>query len=231
MLKQLLSSTAFQEAMGRLVAAYMRLVGRFTRWEEIGREHAEPFWRERRAAIVLFWHGRLIAAPYGWPAEKLASPFYMLVSASKEGGITNKAVRTIGYGVIRGSTAKGGKDKGGAQALRDMVRALRDGGHVGVTPDGPRGPGGVVTPGIVTLARMSGAPILVYSWCTRNRLVFRSWDRMVLPLPFGRGCYVWAPPIEVPREGDPEVARLAVEAELARITALADQRCGLEPAP
>jgi len=41
--------------------------------------------------------------------------------------------------------------------------------------------------------------------------LLRSWDRMVVPVPFTRTLYVYGQPIVVPRDGDVEEWRLRVE--------------------
>jgi len=50
--------------------------------------------------------------------------------------------------------------------------------------------------------------------------VLRSWDRMVIPLPFTRALFLYGEPIVVPREGGMEEWRTRVE---ERMNALADE--------
>ena len=91
--------------------------------------------------------------------------------------------------------------------------------------------------GPVQLAKRMTAPIICYGWSTKRRTVFRSWDRFVLPHPFSRGVFVWSDAIRVPpdaTDAQMEDARALVEAELNRVTALADLLAGapaIEPAP
>jgi hypothetical protein len=65
----------------------------------------------------------------------------------------------------------------------------------------------------------------------------RSWDRFLLPLPFGRGVYAWGEAIEVPRDADAparEAARRELEDRLNALTTEADRICGhrpIEPGP
>ena len=67
-----------------------------------------------------------------------------------------------------------------------LTRAMRDGAHAGITPDGPKGPSMVFKPGAVSLSRLSRRPFMLlgigYGSCHR----LRSWDRFALPLPFSR---------------------------------------------
>ena len=85
----------------------------------------------------------------------------------------------------------------------EMVRTLRQGLEAAVTPDGPRGPRFVAKPGVVQLARLSGACILCFHIVPRRSWVFRkSWDQTEFPKPFTRTAIFIAPPIEVPRHAD-----------------------------
>jgi lysophospholipid acyltransferase (LPLAT)-like uncharacterized protein len=113
-----------------------------------------------------------------------------------------------------------------------MLRHLEQGGMVAMTPDGPRGPRMRAKRGPVQIAKMAQTPLLGLAWSTERRIVFESWDRLVLPLPFGRGALVWSDPIAPPSpDATPEElerVRQAFERELIRITAEADRLAGVE---
>jgi len=158
----------------------------------------------------------------------------MLISMHRDGELIARAIGYFGHGTVRGSAAKPGsaKDKGGAAALRGMLKALKAHEYVGITPDGPRGPRMRATDGIVTVARVSGAPIIPCSYSARSRFVLGTWDRFVIPLPFTRGVIVWGEPITVARDANAagvNAARLAVEARLNAVTNIADGVMGVEP--
>ncbi|MEX2450013.1 MAG: hypothetical protein WD407_04080, partial [Rhodospirillales bacterium] len=100
------------------------------------------------------------------------------------------------------------------------------------TPDGPRGPRMRASDGIVTIARLAGAPIVPVSFGAARRRVLNTWDRFVLALPFSRGVIVWGDPIVIERDADDaklDEARRAVEDALNAITAEADALCGCAP--
>jgi lysophospholipid acyltransferase (LPLAT)-like uncharacterized protein len=219
-----------------LAAQYIRLVWATGRWEIRNGATPERFWRADEPFIIGFWHGRLLILPAMWPRTSKIS---MLISMHRDGELIAKAISYFGHGTVRGSAAKAGstKDRGGAAALRGMLKALKAHEYVGITPDGPRGPRMRATEGIVTVARVSGAPIIPCSYSARTRYVLGTWDRFVIPLPFTRGVIVWGEPIHVARDADAaalETARLAVEAGLNAVTNLADDAMGvaaIEPAP
>jgi len=126
--------------------------------------------------------------------------------------------------VIRASGARGRavrdvKAKGGAEGLRAMLRALKNGESVAFSADVPK-VSRRCDAGILTLARFSGRPIVPVAVVTSRHLRLKSWDRACFGLPFGRGAMVFGTPISIPREVEPqefEALRRAVEAEMNRV--------------
>lgn len=222
--KSILRSDRGRRFLCWLVACYIRLVWLTSRFETIGGDRPAPYWRDGQPFILAFWHGRLLMAPKAWPP---GASMNMLISGHADGRIIADAIAHFGLGTITGS-----KSKGGLAALRAMVRALGEGQNIGVTPDGPRGPLMRTSPGIIAAAKLSGAAIIPLSFATTRRIILGSWDRFHLALPFSRGVFVWGEPLLVPKDADAatvEACRLALEAEMNRLTADADQRCGHEP--
>ena len=87
-------------------------------------------------------------------------------------------------GKIRLKTIFGSSTRGGAAAFIQLARLLKDGEVVGITPDGPKGPRMRANSGVVSLAKVAGAPIVPLTFSSSFSHVFGSWDRFVLPLPF-----------------------------------------------
>ena len=215
----------------RLIALYIRFVWATGRWEIRNSALAERLWQEKTPFILAFWHGRMLVLPAMWPRS---SPMHMLISMHRDGEIIARAIGYFGIGTVRGSAAKPGsnKDKGGAAALRGMLKALKGQEYVGITPDGPRGPRMRASEGIVTVARVSGAAVLPCSFSCRNRVVLNSWDRFVIPLPFTRGVIIWGDPIAVARDASAaeiEAVRLKIEDGLTAITDAADAAMDVAP--
>ncbi|MGE3303855.1 MAG: lysophospholipid acyltransferase family protein [Hyphomonadaceae bacterium] len=243
MLKTIFNSALAQGAAGRVLGLYMVLVGFSTRWTWINRAAAEKLWAAGGPVVLCFWHGRIVLSHMGWGLGRLVNarsqPVKVLISNSREGGIVAAAARVAGAGVIRGSSgkpAKAGRDvakrKGGVEAMREMLRHMGKGGAVALAPDGPRGPRMRAQLGPIQLAKHRGAPIICFAWSASRRKVFASWDRFVLPLPFGRGYYLWGDPIRIDPHADDaaiEAARARVENELMRLTAEADRLAGHAP--
>jgi lysophospholipid acyltransferase (LPLAT)-like uncharacterized protein len=220
---------AVQAVLCWAAAQYIRLVWRTGRWRIEGDAEAVRLFQHGKPLIMATWHGRILMTPYGW---RHSAKSHVLVSAHRDGRLIARTLTHFGTRIISGSTRRGGAD-----ALRKLHRLMQAGGAVGITPDGPRGPRMRVSPGIVQLARLSGAPIFPLAYSARPRRVFDSWDRFILPLPFGRGVFLWGSPMTVPREADDaalETARRLLEERLNELTHRADAMLGqpqIEPAP
>jgi len=210
-----------QRLVAALAAGLMGMVRRTTRWQTINAEAAGPAWNGRAPVIVAFWHNRLALMPACWPSRQ---PFHMLISSHPDGRLIARAVEHFGFGTIAGSSTRGGGD-----AMRALVRALKGGASVGVTPDGPRGPRMTVGDGVLALARLAGVPILPAAVSVSRRVVLRTWDRLIIPLPFGSGAMIWGDPITVPRDADDaalDALRLRLEQEMTRVSVQADTLTG-----
>ena len=207
-----------------LIAQYIRLVWLTSRWDVVGEEYPSVLWQNGKAGIIAFWHGRLMMMPYAW---KRGVPFNMLSSPHPDGQIIAYAVRNLGISNIFGSSSRGG-----SAALRGILGSLKDSQSIGITPEGPRGPRMRVTQGTIAIARLSGVPIYPLTFSARRHRIFQSWDRFLLPFPFGKGIFIWGEPLSIPREVDEETLealRLELENRMNAITAEADRRMGFEP--
>ncbi len=224
---QLFHNTFLRIILCWLVAMLIRLVWVTGRWRTAGAETPAAFWDKNQPFILAFWHGRLMMMPYCWRQGKGMN---MLISQHRDGELIARTIGHFGLGSVRGSSAKPGKqDKGGGGALRAMVKQLSRNEYVGITPDGPRGPRQRVGDGILSVARLSGAPVIPVSFGATHRIHARSWDRFLIALPLSRGVFVWGKPHYVPRDADAQMleeARLLLEDDLNRITAEADVLCG-----
>jgi lysophospholipid acyltransferase (LPLAT)-like uncharacterized protein len=213
-LKQWFRRPGVQAALAWLMAAYLRFALSTIRWRQENRACAEAVWDApqpgRGGVVVCFWHSRIALSPACWPLERAQAP-RALISLSPDGQFIAGAVQRLGFPAIRGSSRKPtdpGADKGGASAFRDVLKWIRGGGGVAITPDGPRGPAETMKDGAPMLGRVSGAPVLFVGLASRPCLRLNSWDKALIPLPFTRGAIVWA--------GGEPAARGADSADLAQ---------------
>ncbi len=205
---------------------YIRLVRATMRAEFRGREALEGAVDRGERFILAFWHSRLILMPYVYPGRRIS----VLISRHRDAEIIGRILRRFGFDLSRGSSSEGG-----AAGLRDVLRKVREGYDIGFTPDGPRGPRRRVKPGVVAAARLTGLPIVPATFSASRGRRLSSWDRTLVPRPFCRGLYVCGEPVRCPRDAGPEeqeALRQRLEAELDRITDLADAETGIgvEPA-
>lgn len=191
-------------AMGRIVLNALLGTVRFQV------EHRERFDRYAdRGDPVLYaaWHGRLLPLTYYHRHEGVGA----LISQSADGEYIARVAAGWGFVPIRGSTSRGG---GGA--LKEVVRRLRAGQSVAMTPDGPRGPRQKAQVGVIVAAQQAGVPVMpVAAGCSRAWWP-GSWDRMCVPKPFSRVRMVYGEPLRVPPDADEEEVRShALELEKA----------------
>ncbi len=219
--KRWLRSDACRRILCFALQLYIRLVHATSRWSTAGEEHPRALTAQKRPFIVAFWHGRMLMLPLMWARRQ---PLFMLMSGHRDGRIIAGAVSYFGIGSIEGSS-----NTGGTAALRTMLRHLRAGACVGITPDGPNGPAMRASDGIVAVARLAGAPIVPMTYATSRRRIMASWDSFHLALPFARGLFLWGEPIAVPAElevSETERWRRLIEERLNELTAAADRAVG-----
>jgi lysophospholipid acyltransferase (LPLAT)-like uncharacterized protein len=229
--KTLFRGSRVQLALARLLGLYLDLALRSTRWTMEGGTNIAPY-LAAGPVIVAFWHERLPLMPALWIMAMRANPdrrAAVLASRHRDGRFLGGVMARFGVRLVYGSTGTGKpgrpvRDRGGAAGLRALLAALEAGDAVVITPDGPRGPRRMAAPGTAQLGAMAQAPVVAASGQTRHRITLSSWDRMVLPLPFGRGALVCMPPIVVPR-GQVGVALPQIEAALTAAAERADALC------
>jgi lysophospholipid acyltransferase (LPLAT)-like uncharacterized protein len=174
--------------------------------------------------VYAFWHESLL----------LLTPFRVrasvLISHHADGELIARVCRHLRIGVVRGSTTRGG-----SAALLELVRRGRE-AHLAITPDGPRGPRRRVQPGVVSVAALTGLPVVPVGVGCASAWRAGSWDRMLLPRPGSAAHYVAGPAVRVPpgldRPAMEEYRRL-VEDRLLAVTAAAERWAagGPRPAP
>ncbi len=224
-----LRNPVVQSALAWTLAQWMRFCFATLRWAREDEHLAEEVWAQGGGVLCVFWHSRIGLSPSCWPLDR-AQPAKALISLSADGEFIAKAVARQGFPAVRGSSAnkdKGDRAKGGSQALRDGLKQLKL-GALAITPDGPRGPAGVMAEGLPLMARLSKAPVLFIGLSCSPAIRLDSWDRAVLPLPFGRGAIVWDR-ATYPEGADTAAVVADWTARLNAVEARADRITGLKP--
>ncbi len=171
---------------------------------------------DKKNIIMAFWHGRLLMMPEAYRGQGIS----ILISMHEDGEIISRAMKLFGFSSVRGSTTRGS-----TKALREMVRTLKGGTDICITPDGPKGPRYTAQNGAIIVAKMTGVPIFPVAFNASKGKRFSSWDGFLLPRPFSKGVFIWGNPVSVSRDADKEEIekkRVELEVEMRRITELAD---------
>ncbi|WP_028079824.1 lysophospholipid acyltransferase family protein [Solimonas soli] len=168
--------------------------------------------------ILAIWHQNLFA---GILAQS-ARPHVVMVSRSRHADPLDYALGRLGHVVVRGSSRRGTRDKGGRQAKDEMIDVLMSGLPGAVTVDGPKGPAREAKPGIVDMAMRTGLPIVPYAALAERYWSFPTWDAFRLPKPFTTIHVHYGAPLRIdaratPRQFDDMLIELG-----KRITALDD---------
>jgi hypothetical protein len=222
-MKRLARHPVVQRALAWVLGLYLQFALRTTRWTLHGAEHMAPH-AAGAPVVVAFWHERLPLMAALWQTARRMHPGspahpHALVSLHRDGRFIGAVIRRLDIAVVLGSSSRGG-----AAGLRRLLGLLAQGDHIAITPDGPRGPRRVAAPGVAQIAGLSGCPVLPCAAQTSRRWTLPSWDRMVLPLPWGRGVIVCGDPILVPRDGA-EAALAGITAGITAATDEADRLC------
>lgn len=233
MAKRILRQRAALDVACWLGARYARTVWAIGRWRMENAETLARLADAGRPAILCFWHSRLLMCPR-LVYRRHPGPVSGLVSMHRDGELVAGMLRQLGFGSATGSSSRLG-----VQGLKGVVRRIRRGETVFITPDGPRGPRMRCAPGAVAAAKLSGAPLVPVAAAFRPSWVLDTWDRMMvpLPLPLGRGLVKVGAPIEVPADADRDAVsslRGRLEDELIQLCRDVDTALGLgvaEPAP
>ena len=216
--KRLSSSPVVRQVLVLLLGWLLRGLFATLRPEFVQRRSEHQIRNGGSPILFTVWHGRMLYFVKLY--ECLGARVTVLVSHSRDGEIIARLLGRFGIHTTRGSSSHGG-----ARGLLAVVNKVRSGMDAGFTPDGPRGPRYRVQPGLVLVAKRTGAAILPMTFGAQRKRVFRSWDAFLLPLPFSRLVVIYGEPIYVPADAsaaDLDVKREEVEASLRRITETAD---------
>ena len=116
---------------------------------------------------------------------------------------------------------RGSSSRRGPQALLELTTWADRGYDLAITPDGPRGPRYQVQEGVMSLAQVTGLPIIPFSYRLGWKLRVNSWDAFQIPLPFSRCEMNIGRPIRVSRDAsdaEREALRAALESRLKELS-------------
>jgi len=188
-----------------LIAGAARALATTWRWRREGVEAVDAAAREG-PVIYAFWHGEQLPLALAHAGQGVVG----LASRSRDGDLLAGVIERLGYGVVRGSTTRGGP-----MALRGCLRALRGGRSVAIAVDGPRGPLHQVAPGAAALALLAHRPVVCAGASTGWGRRLSSWDRFLVPGPGARVTVRYA---VLPPRGDGAALTSAIGEALRGLT-------------
>jgi len=224
-MKQLVRATWVQRTLAAVFSGYLRFCRATIRWTVEGHEPVEAIWAQGGGVILCFWHEYIPLSPFVWEYREGVQEMRALISRSADGEFIAQTMERLGVPAIRGSRKKlsnPAKEKGGGEALRDMAGWVKAGGAVAITPDGPHGPARIMGEGAPLLAKLTRAPVLLFAITCNPAIRMPSWDKAVLPLPFGKGAIVWDGPYQVSREDSAEALAADWTIKITAITERAE---------
>ncbi len=175
--------------------------------------------RYEKPVIMCFWHNRILGITLGhlrqYPHRRRAG-VTVLTSPSRDGEIIAQVAKGFRMGAVRGSSSRRG-----GQSVRELIRLVKAGGDIAITPDGPRGPRYKLGPGAILLAQVTGAVLAPVHATFSRCLRLKTWDGFIIPLPFSTVSVTVDEMIPVPREltdEEFEALRVRVETQLKNVT-------------
>jgi lysophospholipid acyltransferase (LPLAT)-like uncharacterized protein len=180
-----------------LAAQALKLLGCTLRIQWEGDAAVRELVAQDKRIILTFWHRRLVMMTRSYPFQRTNANgeprgLAILSSDSKDGERSAATWRWFGVDAVRGTAAGDG-----AKALVRMIRAVKDDWDFAITPDGPRGPVGILKPGVIALARKTGAWIVPVCVAYSRAWRLKSWDTMLVPKPFSRLVVRYGIPFQV----------------------------------
>lgn len=183
LLKSLVNSSAGQQFLGALIFVYGNLVWYTSKIKIENGELPQAFWTEGKPVIVAVWHGRLLLMSFLFSRGVKVSA---LISEHRDGKIVRNAAQMYGHETVAGSTTRGA-----VAAFRKLIRRAEMGHTIFITPDGPKGPRMRLSKGTTELSRQTGLPIFAASISCDTGTIAHSWDRFMIPKPFGTIYVNW----------------------------------------
>ena len=231
MLKKIIKDPLWGERLADGLAKYIKYV-RSKGTYICEPENPDELFLKEDPFILAVWHGQFLLIPTIRPKEIKAK---IVVGSHGDAELAAKLVSRFGVTPIRGSGAAGRRskrDRGGAKVLKQAIKALREGYCIVSTADVPPGPAQKVGEGIITMARLSGKPIIPAAIATKRAITFKSWSRLTINLPSSKTGFVVSDPIHVPRESSPEQLeelRLELETAMGKVTKRAHELAERSP--
>lgn len=196
----------------------VKLISVTNRMKVVDHDNEQHLISQNKGVIYSSWHQRLFPGITFFARRK---PIAIMVSQSRDGEFIAHIGKIIGWEPVRGSSSRGGHE-----ALDRLKELALRGYRIGHIVDGPKGPFGVVKPGLIKIAQATGLPIVPAIMSAQRKWIVNSWDRFMIPKFFSRVIIALGKPVYIPAqlsEADFEKMRRQVESQMAELYAETDQ--------
>ena len=170
-----------------VIAAVIFLLSITIRWRHENKAIYQLVKERKKPYIIISWHQHIIGMTWNLPR-----PITTLNSPHPDGKILGLAVQMLGLNVIWGSS-----NKQALSGLRLLANQLKQGHHIGITPDGPRGPARQLAMGPIALAHLTNVEIIPVVFAVDRQWRLKSWDQTIIPKPFSKATILWGTPIKL----------------------------------
>jgi lysophospholipid acyltransferase (LPLAT)-like uncharacterized protein len=206
-----------------LAATVAKVLSHTLRVRYQGEDPVQSFADGNARFILAFYHRRLVLMPRAYPFHRRTPSgeprgVAILSSDSKDGERSAATWRWFGIHAVRGTAGHSG-----AQALVKMIRVVKEGWDLGITVDGPRGPRHQAKPGVLAVARKTGAWVVPVCVAYERAWELHTWDAMLVPLPFSGVVVRYGEPFQVPANAEEEPFRARLENELEALETWAER--------
>jgi hypothetical protein len=198
----------------------IRLLGWSLRIKTVNAAPVETLLKEGKPFLFSLWHGHMLVPIYHHRNQGIVP----MISQHGDGEMIARIVKRLGYGAVRGSSKRGGRE-----AFHELLNHLQEGGVGAMLPDGPTGPRYHLKPGTLLLASRAGCPLVPITFAAKKCWRLNSWDRFIVPKPFSRCVIVYGDPIEIPAElseEEVEIHRAGVEKKMMELVRSAEVEYG-----
>ena len=223
MIKYFSSFRLIQTLLSLIGSIYVLTVYKTSKVNLKNRKKIENLLERNESFIYSFWHDQLLMCPLTWQSN---SSIKVLISKHRDGDIIAQLISNLGFEAIRGSTHKTNKikNKGGLLSARKMIKSLKNGISIGISPDGPKGPRHKVSDGILSISRLSKSVILPVVIGFKKKWVLNTWDKFIIPKPFNEITVIWGDPIPaITNEKNNHQFKTKLESKMNNLTAQANK--------
>lgn len=147
---------------------------------------------KKNNAILVFWHNELLMMPFLYRKIRDKPKLFIMTSEHFDGVLIEKLCKYFGLNSIKGSSSKGG-----VKVLIQAIKHIKNDDDIAITPDGPKGPAYSIADGVIAISQKTNANVVVVSVKSSRYIRLKTWDRLIIPIPFSKIAYYAFEPFKI----------------------------------